>query len=145
MHATTGKQLELPRRRALQAAAFDAGDPVSQDLGGWHPFGYSADSAISYERDLIRARLHDLVRNDGWISGAVTSFVNAAVGPNFRLSSKPDWRALGITFDQALELGDTIETLWRSFCNDPRHYCDAARRTTMAGQFYLEFRHQIVT
>lgn len=143
----TGKPAErrgTARGGRYNARAFDAADPVGQDLGGWLPTLYSPDSAMAYDRKLIAARLQDLVRNDGWTSGAVTSYVNAAVGPNLRLSSKPDHLALGITFEQAVDLGQRLETLWRNYCTDPRHYCDARRQTTMGGLFYKGFRSRIV-
>ncbi|GAB4368086.1 MAG: phage portal protein [Kiloniellaceae bacterium] len=143
----TGRPAQLPaaaRARRVNMSAFEAADVAGQDLGSWLPAVYSPDAAMGFDRPAILARLHDLVRNDGWAAGTVASTVNAAVGPNLRLSSKPDYRALGISFEQATELGRQIEMLWRGYCNDPRHYCDARRQTTMGGLFYKGFRSRIV-
>ncbi|WP_051609501.1 phage portal protein [Fodinicurvata fenggangensis] len=142
----TGHPYALPdaKSKARGMAAYDAGDPFSQELMTWDPPTMSADSAYLPERERIAARLHDLVRNDGWASGTVTSFVNAAIGSQFRLNSRPDYRALGISFEAARQLGKEIEAQWRQFANDPRCYADASRRTTVTGLFYQGFRHRII-
>ena len=132
------------RARRINMRAFEAADTEGQDLGGWHPSTYSPDAAMGRERDTIAARLRHLVRNDGWTAGTVSAYVNSAVGPSLRLSSKPDYLALGLTFEQGVELGRAIELIWRNYCNDPRHYADARRQTTMGGLFYKGFRSRIV-
>lgn len=125
-------------------AAYEAGDPAGQDLGGWHPGTWSPDATLANERQRISDRLHDLVRNDGWASGAVTSFVNTAIGPSFWFSSQPDYQALGISFEEGIELGQQIERLWWNYAVDFRRLADAARRNTMPEFFWLQFRHVVV-
>ena len=152
VHPTTLKPLAVPapavRRRASSLGgafwggrAYEAASLDSQDLGGFRPPTYSPDRAIGGSRRTLDARLHDMVRNDGWAAGTVSAFVNTAIGVNLRYSSKPDWRALGLDFEVAVELGKAFETAWRVHCNDPRRYCDARRQVGMGGQFHQEFRH----
>lgn len=66
-----------PMKRAPIAAsagmpAYQAADPFSQELAGWHPGLGSADSDLIANRDEIVARARDLARNNGWASSAVT-------------------------------------------------------------------------
>lgn len=142
----TGQPFRLsapPLRRGQSMAAFEAASFTSQELAGWHPAHYSADTAIGPERRQIAARIHDLVRNDGWASGAVTAFVDSVIGPRLRWISQPDWRALGITRGQGEELGKQLEAVWRRFSEDPLHRCDGRLRLSVSGLWGLAFRHLV--
>lgn len=130
--------------RPTPTASYDAGAVGGQDLAGWLPGLESPDAAYLPQQETITSRIHDLVRNDGWASGAVSALVNSVVGADFRFSSRPDWRALGITFDQAAELGRQIETVWRTYAHDPRRLCDVGRRHTMPQLFAQLIRHRII-
>jgi len=124
--------------------AYQAADPISQDLGGWHPRLASADADLLYERDQITARIRDLVKNDGWAAGIVSREIDNVIGSGLRLSSKPDWRRLGQKPEWAHEWGTLAEALWREFANDPGKYSDATRNSTMGGVFGLAYRHYII-
>lgn len=126
------------------ATAYNAADPVSQELSSWHPQLKSPDAAYLPERDKITSRINDLVRNDGWASGSVTRFIDSVIGSSLRLSSKPDFRMLGIKPEEAVELSKYFEAEWRSFGYDIDRYCDAARHHTIGGLFALGFRHKFV-
>src|SRR4051794_30245585 len=78
------------KQRALNGSGtpYDAASLFSQDIGDWHPSLWSPDIEINPHRDRMVARLRDLVRNDGWASGAITSLVDATIGANF--SPVPD-------------------------------------------------------
>lgn len=140
--------LARARKGALQGGGWQrpyaGADPGGQDLAGWHPGTWSPDTALAGDRQRLSDRLHDLVRNDGWAAGTVTAFVDAAIGPAFRLNSAPDYEALGISFEAAIELGHEIERVWRGHANDPRRYADAARARSLQSLMALLFRHVVI-
>lgn len=123
------------------STAHDAASLTSAALGAWQPRLESADSANSFERDRIAARVHDLVRNDGWASAGVQKKLDMAIGGGWRLSCKPDFRALGQTPEWAAEWSTKVEALWRAHTTDPRRFVDLERELDFSGLIGLKFRH----
>lgn len=133
-----------PLRRIEASTSYGAASRSSQELAGWNPMAVSADAAFLPERDIIVARVRDLVRNDGWAAGSVRRELDNVVGAELRLSAKPDWRALGLTAEWASEFASQVEALWRLYTDDPRFMCDATRHDTMGGLFGQAYRHYVV-
>ena len=132
-------------------APYDAADIHGQHMAAWTPPLWSADGELNPYRDRIVSRVRDMVRNDGWASGAVTRIVDNAVGPNLRPLSKPDYRFLAhytgnAAFDAtwAKEFGRAVDANWRSWANDEQLYCDAGRTSTFGQLMRTAFRHKIV-
>lgn len=130
---------------------YDAANVTDQRTAGWLPFISSADSTINPYRDRIVSRARDVVRNDGWGSGAITRILDNAIGASFRPVPKPDYRALAAAtgnaaFDAnwAAEFGRALAGHWRSWANDPNRYCDASRQLNMSQIFRLAFRHLLI-
>jgi lambda family phage portal protein len=130
---------------------YDAADISSDHMAEWRPFLWSPDTELNIYRDRIVSRVRDLVRNDGWASGAVTRVLDNAIGANFRPISKPDYRALRAytgnpAFDAtwAEEYGRACDAYYRLWAEDDGRYCDAMRKSTMAQLLRLGFRHKIV-
>ena len=130
---------------------YDVASNYGPNMETWQPVNWSPDSQINSFRDRIVSRVRDLVRNDGWASGAVTRILDNCVGANFRPISKPDYRMLAQatgmkTFDAtwANEFGRAVNSCWRSWANDENHYCDAARQLTMSQIFFLAFRQKLI-
>src|SRR5690242_19276071 len=106
-----GEALPGPSARAHASAstaltAYQAAVPAGQEMANWWPLSGSADRDILSETRLVTDRIRDLVRNNGWASGAVQREIDSIIGANFRPEPFIDHEALGITFDQAVELGD---------------------------------------
>jgi lambda family phage portal protein len=149
-----GKPLAVPRRRDQAVGgtswqAYDAGGWNTPETKDWNTWLASPDVEINFLRDTIVARVRDLVRNDGWASGAVTRILDSVVGADFRLVAKPDWRALEVhdkAFDRvwADEFGRAAEARWRNWAYDPGRYCDSGRRYTVPQLFRLAFRGELV-
>jgi lambda family phage portal protein len=123
----------------------------SQEMGDWLPWIRSPDAEINIFRDRMVARSRDLVRNDGWATGGITRILDNTVGAAFRLSSKPDYRALEITtgikeFDSqwADEFRRAAEALWRGFTENLGRYNDVSRQLTISQQFRLLLRHKLI-
>jgi lambda family phage portal protein len=122
-------------------------DPHTRD---WQPFLWSPDGELNPYRNLIVARVRDLVRNDGWASAAVTRTLDNVIGSDFRPVCKPDYYALkqltGKNFDAtwAQEFGKAVESHWKTWSLDGGRYCDVERCLTVPQLFGLAFRHKIV-
>lgn len=148
----SGAEPRRPRVGALNnrdMTPYDAASLISQDMGEWFPWLGSPDLEINPFRDRIVARVRDLVRNDGWASGAVTSLLDQTIGGDLRLRARPDWRYLslysrGFDADWADEFARTAQALWRSYAYDVGRWCHAGRKLTMPQLFRLAFRHEII-
>jgi lambda family phage portal protein len=129
--------------------AYDSADVFSQELGAWFPLLRSPDHEINRDRDRMVGRSRDLVRNDGWGTGATNRIVDNAIGAQFRLVAKPDFLALAAldkAFDAvwADEFAEVVEAGWRMYADDPARYCDATRSQTMVQMFHLALTHKVI-
>lgn len=145
----------LPPNRPSKARAlagstpYDAADRHSAEMAGWDPWLGAPDQELGPYRNTIVARVRDLVRNDGWASGAVTNVLDSVIGANLRPKPKPDFRSLswyGKAFDAtwAAEFASEASSLWRDWAEDPARWCDAGRRHTMPQMLRLGFRQKLV-
>ena len=131
-------------RMAMSAHAFEAVARDHPALAGWLPRNWSGQSALAHGRDFAEARLHDLVRNDGWASAAVSRFVDETVGSGWRLNAQVNAVTLGVDQDAADEINDAIEAEWADYAGPFGFWCDAERQTSMAGLIGLGMRHRFV-
>ena len=74
-----------------------AASQTLREIASWQPGRGSADSDLLPELDTIVARSRDLTRNHGIAAGAMQTLSDNIVGTGFRLSAKPDYKALGKT------------------------------------------------
>ncbi|RJF81120.1 phage portal protein [Azospirillum cavernae] len=132
------------RAQASAPTAYQASDPMSHELAGWHPVLGSADADLLPERADIVARIRDLARNNGWASGVVRREIDTVIGSGLRLSCKPDYRALGLSAEWAAEWADQVEGQFRLWADDPGRWCDATRHYTLGGLFGLAYRHYVI-
>ncbi len=104
---------------------------------GLPSFG-SADADLLDDLPMLRARNRDLAINNGIASGAIQTITDNVVGTGFRLSAKPDYRALCHDAVWANEWSNQVEALWRTWSESVD--CDAARTLNFAGLTQLVFR-----
>jgi lambda family phage portal protein len=131
---------------------YDAADLYGQHMAAWTPMLWSPDGELNMYRDRIVSRVRDMVRNDGWASGAVTRILDNAVGANMRPICKPDYRFLaaatgikGFDHEWAKEFGRAGDANWRGWAEDDLgRYCDAARKMTFGQMLRVAFRHKLV-
>lgn len=130
---------------------YAAADRTGEAMALWNPILLSPDTELNYSRDIIVARARDLVRNDGWASGAVTRILDNAIGANFRPIFRPDYRALRAmtgnkSFDAtwAHEFGKQADAYFRTWANDPGKWCDIERGLTFSQLCYVAFRHELI-
>jgi lambda family phage portal protein len=117
--------------------SYNAASFGSQELAGFNPSQTSADSEILPASRLALDRTRDLIRNDPHASAAVMRMCDMLVGNGWNLISTPDYKALGISPEQARDIGRKIESEWRLYTRDPRKYCDARRRLSHDGLLRL--------
>ena len=130
----------VPMKRS--ATAYRGAGGHHPSLSNWRAGRYSGHAALRESREVLNDRIHDMARNDGWASAAMSRYVDTIVGSGWRLSSKPNHVTLGITREQADEVSDQIEALWHDATNDPGFWMDAERAQSPAGQLGLATRHQ---
>lgn len=124
--------------------AYDAADVMSQELGAWMPHREHPDSELAAARDPITSRARDLVRNNGFAAGAVQRETDAVIGAQFRPAAKPDWRALGITREEASEIGEQMDTAFRLWADDPLHGADVTRTQGWGGLCGMAYRTGLI-
>ena len=128
---------------------YDAASVTSQDLSSWLPTIRSPDTELNIHRDRMVSRARDLVRNDGWANGVVDRILDNAIGSQFRLSSKPDYRALvrqcaALDETWAAEFGSAVEAEWRLYSEDVGRWCDASRTQTMTQMFSVALAQKLI-
>ncbi|WP_395371477.1 phage portal protein [Komagataeibacter diospyri] len=148
-------QRPRPRRAAALNGGFgqtpyDAADITSPHMAAWNPLNWSPDVELNVYRDRIVARIRDLVRNDGWASGAITRVLDNAIGGTFRPITKRDYRSLrvrtGYSFDAmwAEELAREIDAHWRCWAEDEDRFCDAGCRLTFTQMMWVSATQSIL-
>lgn len=135
----------------MSGIPYDAADYLNPHMAAWNPYLPSPDFEINPYRDRLIARVRDLVRNDGWASGAVSRILDNTIGHTFRPISKPDYRALAAytgkkTFDAtwADEFSREVNAHWRAWAEDPGFYCDMHRSMPLNELLGVAFRHKLV-
>ena len=99
----------------------------------WRAVPRSADADWLEDRDEVVAKARDIGRNEGVGASASMRVVNSAVGFRWDFTSKPNWRALGITYEAARELGQAIDAEWEQYAYGI-HFCADAERSLTFGQ-----------
>lgn len=110
-------------------------------LANWRPNLRSADGDWLWDRDDVVARARDASRNDVVGASAGNRKVNRAVGQGWRLASRVNARALGITQEQAAELRAQIDTEFRLFAYGVGFQSDAERKKTFGQNLKLAAAH----
>lgn len=142
---------EVARARA-SAAATDAGvSPAFEGarnegtfLSEWPARLASADKDWLPSRNSAVARVRERTRNDPVAASAVARKKNAAVGRGWRLKSRPNARALGISLEAARELGSAISNEFQLYAYSHLFQSDAERRITWGGQLRLACSHVVI-
>ncbi len=132
-----------PDGMPVRASAFQAASTSHPALARWRPGLTHHQSALSWSRTAIQARVGDLVRNDGWASAAVSRYVSEVVGCGWRLSAKPVASVLGLDPEAAGEVADQIEALWSVYTAPGHLEVDAERSHHFGGLIGLAMRHYV--
>jgi lambda family phage portal protein len=116
---------------------YDGGRMRGQWFDRWRQAIRSPDLEYLPYRDLAVARARDLVRNEPLAAAAVSRAKNSTIGRGWRLSAKPNARALKIDPAAAAELAGQIESEWRMHTEGHAFTSDSERRLTFGQQLRL--------
>ncbi|MBX3480094.1 MAG: phage portal protein [Caulobacter sp.] len=130
--STPVNELNRPHQAASRHGTF---------MSQWRPSLRSADADWLNDRDMSVARARDTSRNDPIGGAALHRRINSTVGFHWRLSSKPNARALGISFEAALELGRQIESKWKYYASGVHFQADATRKLTFGQLLRMSAAH----
>ena len=106
--------------------------------GGWFTTSGSADSDSLGDIPTLRDRSRDLLRNSPLSVGAIGTVVQSVVGSGLALQSRPDWKRLKWTPEQAAEWAANTESEFRLWAESP--LCDVTCTQNFYGLQSLAFR-----
>lgn len=124
---------------AASGAAHRGSDRLSQEMAGYLPSLRSPAAELHPERDALVARSRDLIRNNGYAAGIKTEMVDAVIGAYWQLACTPNWRVLGIDYEQATDWGTYVEAKWKAYADDPGCWIDAQRQRRFTGLLRAQF------
>ena len=112
------------------ASGYRGANKEKREIASWRPENISADEAILPGKDLSESRARDLIRNNGFASGALDSAKDRIVGSRYKLNLQPNYIELGISFEEAQKWARMVEAKFHSYADDPDCWIDAARTRT---------------
>jgi lambda family phage portal protein len=115
-------------RASMGETAYTGASRRDQNIAMWQPGLRSADAEIMRDAAMVRARARDLERNHPYAKQAVRISRLGVVGKQLRYSCRPDYRFLGIDFEEAVRWGQEFERVWESYAHGPSCFIDAGRR-----------------
>lgn len=134
----SGVSLVGPTQYAgLGIGAHEGADRTSRELGTWAPVVRSPDSDINREKEILDNRGIDIVRNDGFMHGAVAIHRDSIVGSQFRLNSRPNYKVLGLDEKWAEEFQEEVEAKFTLYAESEDCWIDASRHNTLTGLIRL--------
>ena len=125
------RKMKAPAKPVIEASAHVAASPTDRALRNWMPVSGSADSDLLPDLPMMVSRARDLSRNNGIAASGIQTTKDSVVGHVLKLSSKPHYRLLGWSRDEAEEWGNTVEAEFEPWANTTE--CDAARTNTLLG------------
>jgi lambda family phage portal protein len=120
--------VELPARAAPRSQYLNGGHNPVFRLGPRAPLRDARDDVRAAWTD-VTARMVDMIHNSGWIAGMIDQAVASTVGNGLRVSSKPDAEALGISTQDAAQLGRIFERRFEGW-SECAYDCDIEGRDT---------------
>lgn len=74
---------------------YTAGTNRARELSSWRAPIVSADMEINRDKPVLDARVKDMVRNEGYMQGAVDVHRDSIVGAQYVLNAQPNYKVLG--------------------------------------------------
>lgn len=121
------------REEQMFGGAFEGAKRLNRETALWCAPTLPPDMEINPNKVQLDARTMDLVRNDGYIQGALDTSKDSIVGGQYILNAKPDWRTLGFDEKWAAEFQLIAERRFTLFAESPFNWIDAARRNGLTG------------
>ncbi|MGH8074293.1 MAG: phage portal protein [Lysobacter sp.] len=118
---------------SIFGGAYEGAKRLNRQTALWQAPSLPADMEISPDKMRLDARTRDLVRNDGYIQGALDTSKDSIVGGQYLLNARPDWRSLGLSEDWAAEFQLVAERKFTLYAESPMNWIDAARKNGLTG------------
>lgn len=115
----------------------EGAERLSRETMRWNPSMRSPDQVINFAKPVADARGRDMVHNDGYAMGAVTTHRDSIVGASYRLNSQPNWRVLGASQEWAEEFQQVVEARFNLIADSDACYLDASGMNTFTGLIRL--------
>lgn len=114
----------------LGRTSYSGASRSDTNIALWRPSLKSADSDLLRDAEMVRARARDLRRNFPFAQQAVRASRLGVIGKKVRYSCRPDYRYLGIDFEDAMRWGQEFERVWETYAHGEGFGPDAGRRMT---------------
>jgi len=113
-------------------------------LIGWLWRGGDADADIGLNVQILRERSRDAFMGIPLAAGAIETLDTNVVGEGLFAAPAPDAEALGISEQQATDLGKELYDLFESWACDPRE-CDFEARDTFYTKQHVAFQSMLLS
>src|SRR4051812_48983826 len=127
--------------RYFGRGGYDGASNTRPALREYNPMRGGPDDALSGDLGNLRDRAQDMARNNGIVSGALSTHEMSVVGPGLIPHPRIDRELLGLTADQAKEWERQAERIFWAWSGSQS--CDLARRNTFAGLTSLAYRSSL--
>lgn len=118
---------------SIFGGAYEGAKRLNRQTALWSAPSLPADMEISPDKSRLDARTRDLVRNDGYIQGAMDTSADSIVGGQYLLNARPDWASLGFTEDWAEDFQLIAERKFMLYAESPMNWIDASRKNGLTG------------
>ena len=118
---------------SMFGGAYEGAKRLNRQTALWNAPSLPADMEINRDKSTLDARTRDLIRNDGYIQGALDTSKDSIVGGQYLLNARPDWASLGFTEDWAEEFQMVAERKFTLYAESPMNWIDAARKNGLTG------------
>lgn len=122
-----------PGGESMFGGAYEGAKRLNRQTALWQAPSLPPDMEINRDKTTMDARTRDLVRNDGYIQGALDTSKDSIVGGQYMLNSRPDWRSLGLSEEWAAEFQLVAERKFTLYAESPMNWIDAARKNGLTG------------
>lgn len=118
---------------SIFGGAYEGAKRLNRQTALWSAPSLPPDMEISPDKARLDARTRDLVRNDGYIQGAMDTSADSIVGGQYLLNARPDWASLGFSEEWAEEFQLVAERKFMLYAESPMNWIDASRKNGLTG------------
>ena len=121
--------------------AYDAGRRDLNSVKSWNPKLCEPDQEYLQDYDLIRARSRDLYRNNSYGRAVINRFVGSVVGRGLKVQPSIDYKALGLTREEAIQKQEEISHKFHLWASDK--VCDLRHKNNFYKLQSLAYRQML--
>lgn len=125
--------------------AFEGAKRTSRETSSWDAESAPPDQVIDNVKEMADARTHDVLFNDGYLTGALSIHKDTIVGDEYRLSAKPNWKMLGVSEEWAKEFQTIVEARFNTISNSGENWLDASGHNTLTKTIRLAIGSTLMT